>query len=62
MQLYRIDVSTSPPHVEPMLKSLLQRIRDVRQGPDGLLYLLTDSGNDRVLRIEPANRENVTNH
>jgi len=62
MQLYRIDVSTSPPHIEPMLTSLLQRIRDVRQGPDGLLYLLTDSGNDRVLRLGPANRENVTNH
>ena len=60
MQLYRIDLSTKPPHIEPMLKSLLQRIRDVRQGPDGLLYLLTDSGDDRVLRIEPANRENPT--
>jgi glucose/arabinose dehydrogenase len=45
-----------------MLKPLLQRIRDVRQGPDGLLYLLTDSGDDRLLRVEPANRENPTNH
>jgi hypothetical protein len=44
-----------------MLKPLLQRIRDVRQGPDGLLYLLTDSGDDRLLRVEPANRENPTN-
>ena len=31
------------------------RIRDVRQGPDGLLYLLTDAGNGRLLRLEPAN-------
>jgi glucose/arabinose dehydrogenase len=53
-QLYRIDLSTSPPHIERMLKPLLQRIRDVREGPDGLLYLLTDSGNDRLLRIEPS--------
>src|ERR1051325_11720290 len=53
-QLYRVDVSTKPPHIEGMLKPLHQRIRDVRQGPDGLLYLLTDSGDDRLLRIEPA--------
>jgi glucose/arabinose dehydrogenase len=37
-----------------MLGELVHRIRDVRQGPDGLLYLLTDEGNDRLLRIEPA--------
>jgi glucose/arabinose dehydrogenase len=54
VQLYRVDVSTTPPHIEGMLHPLLQRIRDVRQGPDGLLYLLTDSGDDRLLRIEPA--------
>jgi glucose/arabinose dehydrogenase len=53
-QLYRVDLSSNPPHIEGMLKPLLQRIRDVRQGPDGLLYLLTDSGDDRLLRIEPA--------
>jgi aldose sugar dehydrogenase len=53
-QLYRVDLSTSPPHIEPMLKPLLHRIRDVRQGPDGLLYLLTDDGSDRLLRLEPA--------
>ena len=32
---------------------LRQRIRDVRQGPDGLLYLLTDEKQGAVLRIEP---------
>jgi glucose/arabinose dehydrogenase len=53
-QLYRLDLSTSPPHAESMLKPLLHRIRDVRQGPDGLLYLLTDDGSDRLLRIEPT--------
>ncbi len=30
-----------------------QRIRDVNQGPDGLLYLLTDYDDGRVLRLEP---------
>jgi glucose/arabinose dehydrogenase len=39
---------------ERLLKDLGERIRDVRQGPDGLLYLLTDSPEGRVLRIEPA--------
>ena len=31
-----------------------QRIRDVRQGPDGLLYVLTDQQEGAVLRIEPV--------
>ncbi|KNZ32788.1 MAG: oxidoreductase [Methylibium sp. NZG] len=36
-----------------LLKPLGERIRDVRQGPDGWLYLLTDSSNGRVIRLEP---------
>jgi glucose/arabinose dehydrogenase len=32
------------------------RIRDVRQGPDGLLYLLTDAADGRLLRLDPAPR------
>jgi len=39
---------------EALLRELRQRIRDVRQGPDGLLYLLTDEKQGAVLRIEPA--------
>jgi glucose/arabinose dehydrogenase len=39
---------------ESLLVDLRQRIRDVRQGPDGLLYLLTDEKEGAVLRIEPA--------
>jgi len=31
-----------------------QRVRDVRQGPDGLLYILTDEDNGRLIRLEPA--------
>jgi len=39
---------------ERMLKDLGERIRDVRQGPDGALYLLTDSDAGRILRLTPA--------
>jgi glucose/arabinose dehydrogenase len=39
---------------ERMLGELGERIRDVRQGPDGALYLLTDARNGRILRLEPA--------
>jgi glucose/arabinose dehydrogenase len=39
---------------ESLLVELRQRIRDVRQGPDGFLYLLTDEKPGAVLRIEPA--------
>ena len=30
------------------------RIRDVRQGPDDLLYVITDERNGALLLIEPA--------
>jgi len=39
---------------EPLLRELHQRIRDIRQGPDGLLYLLTEEDQAALLRIEPA--------
>ncbi len=39
---------------EPILTELRQRIRDVREGPDGLLYVLTDEDNGAVLKIEPV--------
>jgi glucose/arabinose dehydrogenase len=39
---------------ESLLTDLHQRIRDVRQGPDGLLYLLTDENDGALLKIEPA--------
>ena len=39
---------------ESLLVELRQRIRDVRQGPDGLLYVVTDMEEGAVLRIEPA--------
>jgi glucose/arabinose dehydrogenase len=39
---------------ESMLNELTQRIREVRQGPDGFLYLLTDEDDGALLRIEPS--------
>lgn len=42
---------------EELLNSLHQRIRYVSQGPDGLLYLLTDSKDGALLRLEPAGSE-----
>ena len=38
---------------ERLLAGQVGRVRDVRQGPDGYLYLLTDSSNGALLRIEP---------
>jgi aldose sugar dehydrogenase len=39
---------------ERLLADLHQRIRDVRQGPDGLLYAVTDEDDGVLLRIEPT--------
>jgi glucose/arabinose dehydrogenase len=42
-------------HEERLLSGVVRdRVRDLEQGPDGLIYLLTDEQNGRVLRIEPA--------
>ena len=42
---------------EALLRDLHQRIRDVRQGPDGLLYVLTEEQDGALLRIEPVGRK-----
>jgi glucose/arabinose dehydrogenase len=39
---------------ERYLADLKERIRDVRQGPDGFVYLLTDRRDGRILRVTPA--------
>jgi glucose/arabinose dehydrogenase len=46
-------------HEERLFEGLQARIRDVRQGPDGLLYLLTDAPAGRILRVEPVPSEAV---
>jgi glucose/arabinose dehydrogenase len=38
---------------ERYLSDLSERIRDVQQGPDGTLYVITDSSNGRILRVVP---------
>jgi glucose/arabinose dehydrogenase len=39
---------------EDLLLDLNERIRDVRMGPDGALWLLTDASNGKVYRVVPA--------
>ncbi len=40
---------------EELLNDLHRRIRDVRVGPDGYLYVCTDEADGQVLRLEPVN-------
>ncbi len=39
---------------EMLLTEFRQRVRDVRQGPDGFVYLLTDESPGALLKLEPA--------
>jgi glucose/arabinose dehydrogenase len=42
-------------HEETLLHDVVgQRVRDLEQGPDGFIYLLTDEDDGRLLRIEPV--------
>ena len=41
---------------ERLLQNLNERIRDVRQGPDGALWLLTDNAAGRILRVSPGGK------
>ncbi|MGP0071801.1 MAG: PQQ-dependent sugar dehydrogenase [Bryobacteraceae bacterium] len=45
-------------HRESMLRELQQRIRDVRQSPDGFLYVLTAENEGALMRIEPSPAKN----
>jgi glucose/arabinose dehydrogenase len=38
---------------EQLLSDLRERIRDVRQGPDGFIYVLTDSDDGKLIRLRP---------
>jgi glucose/arabinose dehydrogenase len=52
--LARLELDgTKVTHEERLLDNVGERIRDVRQGPDGMLYLLTDSEEGRLLRLKP---------
>jgi glucose/arabinose dehydrogenase len=39
---------------EALLTEFRQRVRDIRQGPDGFIYVLTDEDEGALLRIEPV--------
>ena len=39
---------------ERLLQGMRERIRDVRVGPDGAIYLAIDSSDGRILRVAPA--------
>ena len=41
-------------HEERLLEDVLGRVRDVRTGPDGYIYLLTDQGDGVLARLEPV--------
>lgn len=41
-------------HQERLLEGALGRIRDVRQGPDGHIYVLTDENDGAIARLEPV--------
>ena len=42
---------------QSLLRELNQRIREVKQGPDGLIYLLTDEDDGALLRLEPVDEQ-----
>jgi glucose/arabinose dehydrogenase len=52
--LARLELAGGKVLREDKLLEGLERVRDVRQGPDGLLYLLTDLGKGRLLRVLPG--------
>jgi len=51
--LARLELADGRVAREHRLLSGIGRVRDVRQGPDGLLYLLTDSPQGRLVRVMP---------
>lgn len=54
-QLVRLELDGDKiVHEEALLTDLGSRIRAVKQGPDGALYLLTDNGEDFILRVSAA--------
>jgi glucose/arabinose dehydrogenase len=56
MQLVRLELNAQGRVTgeEKLLRDRCNRIRDVRQGPDGNLYVLTDAPNGELLRISPG--------
>jgi glucose/arabinose dehydrogenase len=53
----RIDLDETGKVIGQTALRIGQRVRDVRQGPDGLLYVLTDESRGRLIRLEPAGKK-----
>ena len=56
-RLMRLSLDKKGQHIiaeENLLTELGERIRDVRVGLDGYVYVLTDSSNGKLIRIEPS--------
>ena len=51
--LARLEMADGKVQREHRLFQGVGRVRDVRQGPDGLLYLLTDSPDGKLMRVAP---------
>ena len=52
--IHHIDLDESGNVLNEATISIGQRVRDVRQGTDGLLYVLTDESNGQLIRLEPT--------
>ena len=53
--LVRLELNSEQIRTEEVfLQQLRERIRDVREGPDGALWLVTDNSRGRILRVTPA--------
>ena len=52
-EVLRIDLDNSGQVIGQHSIPFEQRVRDVKQGPDGLLYVLTDDRNGQLIRLEP---------
>jgi glucose/arabinose dehydrogenase len=53
-QLVRLEIGADGRVRSEERISIGERVRDVREGPDGALYLLTDENPGRLLRVVPA--------
>ena len=53
-EVRRIDLDASGRVLGQETLFIGERVRDVKQGPDGLIYVLTDESEGRLLRLEPA--------
>jgi aldose sugar dehydrogenase len=54
--VHHIDIDASGQARERAAIAIGQRVRDVRQSPDGYLYLLTDEDNGQLIRLEPVSQ------